>query len=56
MADGVVGEVEAPEHGEAAEGPRHAVQEVGGQIQVGEARGQRTEAAWSQGEKARRGQ
>ena len=37
MGDGVVGEVEAPEQGKAADGPGHAVQEVGGQVQVGEA-------------------
>ena len=52
VADGIVGEVEAPELGEAAEGPGHAVQEVGGQVQVREAGGKGSEAAWTQGQEA----
>ena len=56
MGDGVVGEVEAPEQGEAADGPGHAVQEVGGQVQVAEAGGQGAKAAGTKGEEAGRGQ
>ena len=52
VTDGVVGEVEASKHGEAAEGPGHAVQEVGGQVQVREAGGQAPEAARTQGQEA----
>lgn len=52
MGDGVVGEVEAPEQGEAADGPGHAVQEVGGQVQVAEAGGQGAKTAGTQRKEA----
>ena len=55
VCDGVAGQVECPQLRGAADGPRHAAQLVGGEVEVGE-RGQRRQRGRGQRQQPAGGQ